>query len=342
MITRRRLGASLLAAPLLSVHAARAEEDALYEAAKKEGAFSWYSGILDQPICDRITQAFSKKYPGIACSSVKTTSQVAFQRVLQDLKAGQPQCDLLTSTDLSHMAYLKGKGLLVRTETLDESMTVAAFRNVDPEGFYHATYVGLVTLLYNSDKVSATDAPKNWTDLSDPKWRGKIAFGSPAYSGMVGVWSVAMAQRYGWTYFDGLSKQSPQIGRSIDDAVTTLNSGERIVAMGAVATGLRSRAKGNPIGIVYPTDGTIGVVTASAVIKGARNVNAGKLFLSFLLGREHGEIMSDIFEQPLRSDVPPPQGAKPLSEITIISPPLADIERQLRPNIEKWRDTFGM
>ncbi len=58
----------------------------IYEAAKKEGQLTWYSGFLDQQICVRIGQAFTEKWPGVGVNATKTTSQVAFQRVLQDMK----------------------------------------------------------------------------------------------------------------------------------------------------------------------------------------------------------------------------------------------------------------
>ena len=41
-------------------------------------------------------------------------------------------------------------------------------------------------------------------------------------------------------------------------------------------TALRNAAKGNPIAVVYPTDGAVAVLAPSGVIKGAKNQNAGK------------------------------------------------------------------
>jgi len=93
-------------------------EKQLYEAAKKEGQLTWYSGILNQQICDEVGQAFSKKYPGVSVHAIKTTSQVAFQRLLQDQKAGDTLSDVFTTTDESHVAYLKGKNLLIKWKSL--------------------------------------------------------------------------------------------------------------------------------------------------------------------------------------------------------------------------------
>src|SRR5438105_5044118 len=116
-MTRPRWIAALLAAAFLAAGAsgAHAEGNAeLYAAAKAEGTLTWYSGVMDQALCEKIGQAFAAKYPGIKVDVTKTTSQVAFQRVLQDIKSGEVQSDVFTSTDASHMVYLKGKGELVK------------------------------------------------------------------------------------------------------------------------------------------------------------------------------------------------------------------------------------
>lgn len=345
MEIRRRTMLQATGGALAFGGAARAQpsdaERQLHEAARKEGQLTWYTGILDQPLCVRVGQAFTQKYPGVAVNAIKTTSQVAFQRLLQDLKGGQVQSDVFTTTDVSHMAYLEGKQLLVQYVPEAEKGMVGTLRGIDPKGFYHVTWVGLVTLIYNTRKISAADSPKDWPDLADPRWKNAIAFGSPNYSGMVGVWTVAMEQSYGWSYFEKLNKLNPLIGRSIDDAITVLNSGERLVAAGNPASALRSAAKGNPLAVNYPASGTLAVYSPSAVIKGCAAPNAGKLFMEFLAGPEYSRILSENFEQPLRPEIPPPQGAKSLADIKLIAPSLAEIEKALPANKEKWKDTFS-
>jgi iron(III) transport system substrate-binding protein len=317
-------------------------EKQLYDAAKAEGSLTWYSGILDQPICDEVGKAFTQKYPGIQVNAIKTTSQVAFQRVLQDMKAGQIQSDVFTTTDIGHMVFLKSKGELVQYVPDAEAQTVEALQKVDPDGYYHTGWVGLVAILYNTAKVKEADAPKDWPDLIDPKWQNQITVGSPNFSGMVGVWTVAMEDRYGWDYFKKLNALNPQIGRSIDDAVTVLNSGERMVAMGNPASGLRSAAKGNPVGVIYPASGTLMVISPSGIIKGTQHPNAAKLFMEFIDGPEYSKILAENFEQPLRPDIPPPSGAKSLADLKPFAPNAEQISEKLPPNKTKWRDTFGM
>ncbi len=348
MIDRRSmmLGATALGAAALAGRGAAAqtqtEPQALYAAAKKEGQLTWYSGILTQPICDAVGNAFARRFPGIGVNAIKTTSEVAFQRVMQDVNGGAIQSDVFTSTDASHMTYLIGKDLLVKYTPDNATGLVPALRDFNGNGYYTVSWVGLVGLLYNTAKVKAADAPKDWPDLTDPKWKNQIAFGSPNYSGLVAVWTVAMTEKYGWQYFEKLNALNPLIGRSIDDAVTTLNSGERLVAPGNPASALRSAAKGNPLAVNYASSFTVSDYSPSAVIKGSKNPNAGKLFVDFLAGPEYSKILAENSEQPLRPEVPPPKGAKSLSDLTLFMPKLADIENQLPANKQRWRDTFGM
>ncbi len=321
--------------------AQNSQEKQLYEAAKKEGQLTWYSGVLNQQICDEVGQAFSKKYPGVSVHAIKTTSQVAFQRLLQDIKAGDVLSDVFTTTDESHVAYLEKKDLLTKYVPENEKGMSKVLRGLDPNGYYHVSWVGIVALVYNKSKVSAADAPKDWPDLTNPKWKNQIGFGSPNYSGLIGVWTVAMQNTYGWGYFEKLNKLNPLIGRSVDDPITTLNSGERQVAPGNPASAFRSAARGNPLAVNYPTSGTLIDPSPSAILKGAHHPNAAKLFMEFLAGPEYSKILAKNFEQPLRDDVPPPPGAKSLSDMKVLSPKLADIEKELPKIKEKWRDTFG-
>lgn len=334
------LGVMALGGATLGVGRAWAADD-LYAAAKKEGQVTWYSGYLNQPICDSVGAAFTQKYPGIRVNAIKTTSEVAFQRVMQDINGGAIQADVFSSTDASHMSYLIGKGKLVKYTPPNVAGLVPALREFNGDGYYFPGWVGLVALMYNSKKVTAAESPKDWPDLTDPKWKNKIAFGSPNYSGLVATWTVGMTEKYGWDFFEKLNKLNPLIGRSIDDAVAMLNSGERQVAICSAASALRSAAKGNPLVVNYAKSFSLVDFSPVAILKGSHSPNAAKLLVDFMAGKEYSQILAKNFEQPLRTDVPPPSGATPLSALTLFQPKLEDIEKKLPGIKNKWRDTFG-
>ncbi len=329
-----------IAAALAFAPAARADMKALEEAARKEGELTWYTTHYTSEGAEALGRGFTEMY-GIKANVVRMTAQVAYQRLLHDLKKNQVVCDVFSSTDVGHFVRLASEGRLEKYSPRAESKIIPAFRNFDSSGYYHTTSAGLVVLTYNSAKVKAEEAPRKWQDLLDIKWKGKVSVGHPGFSGYVGTWVVAIRNLYGWSYFDRLEKNKPQIGRSINDTVTALNAGERQVAAGGDGSTLFSASRGNPLAVIYPSDGAVLIIAPSAILKGARHPNAARLFMEYLYSVEAAKINAAHFAIPLRPEVPSPQGARSISEIKTIRPTVAEIDKGIPEVIEQWRETFG-
>lgn len=328
--------AAVAAMPL----AAHADMKALEAAAKKEGELTWYTAHYTSEAAEELGATFTRMY-GVKVNVVRTTAQVAYQRLTQDIKNGQTNCDVFSSTDIGHYVRLKKQGQLEKYIPEDSSKISEAFRNLDPDGYFHTTSAGFVLITYNTSKVKPEEAPRKWTDLLDPKWKGKISTGHPAFSGYVGTWVLEMKLLYGWDYFKKLEKNKPQIGRSINDTVTALNAGERQVAAGADGSTLFSAARGNPLAIVYPSDGAVLIIAPSAIVKGTKHPNAAKLFMEFLYSIEASKVDVKHFTVPMRPEVPVAKGEKPVSEVKAIHPTVEQIAKGIPDAIEDWRDTFG-
>jgi len=319
---------------------ARADEKTLYEAAKGERAITWYISHYSSELAHDVGSAFTSKYPGVEVNVVRTTAQVAYQRLSQDTNAGNANCDVFSSTDIGHYVALKKKGLLARYVPENAARLSPEFRKHSAEGYYYPTSAGLVLITYNKNLVKE-DVPRNWPDLLDPKWSDKIALGHPAFSAYVGTWVIQMRKLYGWDYFEKLERNQPLIGRSINDTATMLNSGERVVAAGPSQTTLQSAARGNPIGIAYPADGSLLMIGPSAIMKNAPHPNAARLFVEFLMSPDYSRLLVKSQGIPLRPDVESPPGLKPLSEIKVIRPTDEEIISGMPEVIEDWRDVFG-
>jgi iron(III) transport system substrate-binding protein len=337
---KRLAGIALAAVLAFGPLSARADMKAIEEAAKKEGELTWYTTHYTSEAAEELGAMFTKMY-GIKVNVVRTTAQVAYQRATQDFKAGQTIADVFSTTDIGHVMRFKAEGKLEKYVPENTNKIAEAFRNADPDGFFHSTSAGFVVLTYNTSKVKAEDAPKKWADLLDPKWKGKVSTGHPAFSGYVGNWVLSMKLQYGWDYFDKLEKNKPQIGRSINDTVTALNAGERQVAAGADGSTLYSASRGNPLAIVYPADGAILIVAPSAILKGTKHPNAARLFMEYLYSIEASQIDVKHFTAPMRPEVPVAQGEKPVAEVKSFHPTNEQIDKGIPEVIEQWRDTFG-
>ncbi len=333
------LGA-LLAASLLPCPS-RADEAALLDGARKEGTLTWYIAQVDGETAEDMGRAFTRQYPGVKVAVIRTTGQVAFERLMQDLKNNAPQCDVFSTTDIAHMPLLMKRNALARFVPDNAAALAPAFKGLGEDGFYYPTTSTLMMMIVNTQKVKPEDAPKNWTDLLDPKWKGNVAFGHPGFSGYVGVWALAMRGLYGWDYFTKLAKNNPRIGRSGNDPITLLNAGECMVGLGPLATTLLSASKGNPIAVQYPTDGAVLCIGPSGVLASAPHPNAARLFADRLLSRDFGKIAAEHFVYPARADAPTIPGAKPLGDVKLLRLTTAQIAKGVPEVIEQWRDTFS-
>ncbi|HRO58800.1 MAG TPA: extracellular solute-binding protein [Burkholderiaceae bacterium] len=318
-------------------------EAELYEAAKKEKEFTVYTSHYNTEEAAALCSVFEAKYPGVKCNFVRTTAQVAFQRLNQDMQARRPVASVFSSTDVSHYPALRKMGALMQYKPNNLDKMVDSLKDyTDPEHYSVVTAAALMLITYNTELVDEKDAPKNWTDLLDPKWKDKVSIGHPAFSGYVGTWVVQMRKLYGWEFFEKLEKNSPQIGRSVNDTVTMLNAKERWVAAGPEATTLLSRDKGNPLAVAYPTDGALLMVSPSSVTANAPSPNAAKLYIEFLLDREAAETQVKSHSLPVIKGIAVGPGKKPLEEIKIVRPSEEEIAKGIPEVKEQFRDTFGI
>ena len=333
---------------LLGAHAASAQdlpanERELYDAAKREGEVTWYSAQIQAEPGEAVGRAFTARYPGIKVNVVRSTSQVAYQRLSQDIRAGVALCDVFSSTDYGHYLFLKEVGKLLSFRPKNADGLLPVVRNADADNMWQIFTVGLYPMGHNTLKVSAADAPQSWQDTLNPKWKNQLAIGHPGYSGAIGILAVALRKMYGWDYFKKLEANKPQIGRSADDPVTLMNAGERNVGLGiSVATTLLSMSRGNPLKLIYPTDGTLAVYGPSAIPKNAPHPNAAKLFMEFCTGTGYPTAVRPFFAHSLNPAVPPPDGAVALEQMKLISVPPKEIEAGVPEVKELWRDTFGV
>src|ERR1700686_2960108 len=84
-------------APSITPH-----EKELYDAARKEGELTWYTAHSDDITSQALGRSFESLYPGIKVNVLRTTAQVAYQRITQEIKSSAIQSEGLSSTDPGH------------------------------------------------------------------------------------------------------------------------------------------------------------------------------------------------------------------------------------------------
>ena len=340
---RRQFGAGALASAFVASvpRAARADLKALEDAARAEGALTWYTGQTDAETAELLGRTFTARYPGIKVAVIRTTGQVAYQRLLLDIKNKTPQCDVFSTTDISHMPALKERKELSEYAPANAARLMPQFSALSDPGFSYVTNAARYFLIYNSKHVKPEDAPKKWTDLLDPRWKGLVATGHPAFSGCTGVWCVAMRKLYGWEYFEKLAKNNPRIGRSGNDPVTLINAGECLVGPAPGNTAFQQVDKGNPIVPVYPSDGSTLCLGPTSVMAGAPHPNAARLYMEWLMSDAFGKLSVANHGDPVHPGLVLTSGQKPLDQVPVLSLTVEEVAKGVPEIVEQWRETFG-
>jgi iron(III) transport system substrate-binding protein len=343
LIGRRYLtvGAAAAAAMAGLPDGAAADIGALEIKARAEGSLTWYTGQTDAETAEMLGRTFTAQYPGIKVDVIRTTGQVAYQRLLLDIKNKTPQCDMFSTTDISHMPILKERQQLSEYTPENAARLMPQFTALSDAGFSYVTNASRYFLIYNTNFVKPADAPKSWTDLLDPRWKGFVATGHPAFSGCTGVWCVAMRKLYGWEYFEKLAKNKPRIGRSAVDPVTLMTAGEVHVGLASANSAYRTIDKGNPLAIVHPSDGLSLCVTPSAIPANAPHPAAARLFMEWLLSEGYSKIVAGDGSEPIRQGVPTRPDEPALGTQKVIPLTVAEIRKGIPEVIEAWRETFG-
>src|SRR6202047_4759005 len=274
----------------------------LIEAAKKEGKIVYYTSI-DLPVAERIAKAFESKYPDIAVRVERTGAERVFQRIGQEYASGIHAVDVVNSSDAAHFIAWKREGLLEAYVPED----VARFypdEHKDADGMFASFRVWLCVIGYNHTMVQAADAPKSYADLLDPKWMSKMVKAHSGYSGTIMTATYQMARDLGWEFFEKLAKQKVMQVQSSADPPKKLALGERgVMADGNEYNMFTEKERGNPVEIVYATEGSPLIVGPNAIFKDAPNPNAARLYQSFCFSPEAQQLIIDV--GGLRSVHPP-------------------------------------
>jgi iron(III) transport system substrate-binding protein len=312
----------------------------LIEAAKKEGKVVWYTSI-DLPVAEKISASFKEKFGGIEVRVERTGAERVFQRIGQEYASNVHAVDIANSSDASHLLAWKKQGILMPYVPEDVAKYYKP-EHRDPDGTYAGFRATLCPMAYNTKLVKAEDAPKSYKDLLDPKWKSKIVKAHPGYSGTILTATFEMARDIGWEYFEQLAKQNVMQVQSSTDPPKKLSLGERsVMADGNEYNIFLLRESGQPVEVVYASEGTPFVVGPNGIFKAAPNPNAAKLFQNYCFTPEAQTLIIEIGGlRSLHSQVKEHTGRKPLADIKIMKEDPEGVEKQSEEIKARYQKLF--
>ena len=182
----------ILATPAISQEIKR---EAIIEAARKEGKLQIYALLV---VADhmQIIQRFKEKYPFIDVALYRTTSERLYTRIETEARANAHLADVIGISGFQ-MYQLVKRGLMAKYESPERRYYEPGFK--DKEGYWTAYYVNPIVTAYNTRQVSTHDAAKDYADLLDPKWKGKLVMEDEEiewFSTMMSFWGDEKGTAY--------------------------------------------------------------------------------------------------------------------------------------------------
>jgi len=326
-------GSTALAAATVFASPIRAQAPApsaitpeLIAAAKKEGKLAFYTA-MDLAFAQQYGKMFEEKF-GIAVRVERSGAERIFTRIGQEYGANIHAVDVVNTADAAHCIVWKRNGWLAPYLPEDVARHFDK-RYYDPDGLHATTRILVSPIAYNTNMVKKEEAPKSFADLLDPKWAGKLVKGHPAYSGTIMNATFQIARDLGWDYFEKLAKQRVMQVQSATDTPKKIALGERAVMVdGAGYLVIRQKEAGDPVEIVYPTEGTPLAAGPSAVFKNAPNPNAARLFQNWMHSREGQQVIVDVARQySAHAQTVEKPGVRPLKDIKLMAEDPEGVEK---------------
>jgi iron(III) transport system substrate-binding protein len=255
-------------------------------------------------------RTYEEKHPEVDVRWLDMGSQEVYDRVRAE--AANPQADVWFGGPDTVFARGAAEGLLAPyrpgwAEAVPEECR-------EPGGRYLCLYRTAPVLVYNRDAVKAEDAPADWDDLLDPRWKGKIVIRDPLASGtlrtmfgMILARSVAEtgSPERGFEWLRRLDAQTKEYPQNPALLFSMLARQEGLITVWELTDMFWQRQKGIPLGFRFPASGTPIIDDSVGLVANAPHPEAAKAFLEWVGSEEAQRLAAEgAYRLPARSDLP--------------------------------------
>jgi iron(III) transport system substrate-binding protein len=321
--------AVLLLLTLVGSSVFAADQD-MIDKAKAEKKATFYANIT---AVEPIMAAFTKTY-GVTGEYTRISTSKFVSTVLTEHQAGKLLADVLQAP-LPILELLKEKGVLAAYKPPAMTGYPEWARKDDKILTFGIEYVALI---YNKELVKAADAPKQYEDLADPKWRDKIVMADPSshattISWLIGLKEKVFASEQAWMNFvKGLAANRPMFVASFGPTPAPVESGEKLIAI-SMPKYIITKAPA-PLDWARVKQPLLGTPRAMAITAAAPHPHAAKLFVDYWLSKDAMKMLADqVGEYVLHPGVYPPIAGIDTAKVEAIRE-LSDDE------IRKWGAEF--
>ena len=250
--------------------------------ARKEQTVVIY-GVIDIPDFENVMKtAFLRLYPWAKVEYVGLSPSEIVSKSLAEYKAGKVAADVIWNT-LGSTLPLVREGVIEKFDNPMIGLMGYAAGAYDPEKYWHPMSGLPIVLNYNTNLVSPANAPKSYEDLSNPKFKGKVAIDRPSLNNVAGTLFAHLYPILGeqkWrSLMQGISANQPIFTDSASASFTKVSTGEAAVSIGLLHDYLGNRGK-VPVEIAWAEPMTA-LPVPLFLPRNAPHPNMGQLFIQW-------------------------------------------------------------
>nr|WP_240627390.1 extracellular solute-binding protein [Thermoflavimicrobium daqui] len=273
-----------------------------------------YTG-RDKNVVDTVVPKFKEKYPDIKVEVLTMGAQQILERVRgekanpqADFWWGAPQTTLMTAAD---------EGLLESYKPSFADKIPTQYK--DAQNRWMGEMLLPEVIMYNSKVLKKEEAPQDWDQLLDAKYKDKILIRGVLPSGTMRMIYSSMIFRQGadnpekgYDWLKKLDANTKEYTQDPTNLYLKLARQEGSLSVWNLQDiMIQKELKKMPFDFIYPKSGAPILVDGVGIVKGAKNADAAKKFYDFLFEENTVQDLSDKFYQiPARSDMKQPSWLK--------------------------------
>ncbi|WP_027415609.1 ABC transporter substrate-binding protein [Aneurinibacillus terranovensis] len=268
-----------------------------------------------------IAQAFEKK-TGIKVKLVDDSTGPLLARM--QAEKSNPQWDVAWFDGPSSMQGLDNQNMLYKDYIPSNSSNYSELgKKMMPKdhAYFPASVTAAGAIAYNTKFVKDSEAPKDWSDLLKPEYKGSFAMNNPSISGptyttVLGLMELQGGIPQGQDFFTKLKANGLRVYDSNGPTLTNLIKGNVKFAIAQDSAIIDKIKKNAPVKIIYPKSGVTTLSSNIAIDAKAPHLEAAKKFVDFALSAEGQKVASSIddgdanFESIIQG-APGKQGIRP-------------------------------
>lgn len=267
-------------------------ERLLYEGAKKEGKFLWYTSLIANK---EIVKIFEAKYPGVTVETYRASGTQLAPRVLAEAGAKRYLGDVI-ETSPPGLMVLRDNDLLLPYSSPYLSAYPDAAKQKAPRGlvFWTTDRESYIGVGYNKNVLPAAEVPKNLDDLLKPALKGKMSISN---DDVAARFIGAMIKSKGESFIKRLKEQEVTVhgvnGPGFNELIV---SGEVPISFTAIHSNIGHAVdKGAPVAWV-PMDLVAAIAGGVAVFAHAQHPHGALLLVDFFLSPDGQKMLIETFK----------------------------------------------